>query len=111
MEIHEHKHGAVTVLRPEGPLAGDDAEAFRKRLVGVMNASLGRCAVDASAVPYVDSRGLEAMLEASEEMARSGRALKLCGLNETVRQALEITELAPLFEHLADVSAAVRSFL
>ena len=112
MALHEEKHGAVTVLRPEGPMAGaDEAEQFKTRILELFNASLGRCVVDVSAVPYVDSRALESLVEANEEMSHSGQVLKLCGANETIRQVLELTELSSQFEHFADVNAGVRSFL
>jgi anti-anti-sigma factor len=111
MPLKERKVGAVHVLRLEGPLRGEEAVPFRDRLVQSVNASLGRCVVDGAAIPYVDSRGLEVLAEAGDELAQTGQSLKLCGLNETVRQVLELTELAPRFEFFADVNAAVRSFL
>ena len=111
MEIHEQRQGAVTVLKPAGPLAADDADQFKTRLDDVLRQSLGRAVVDASTVPFVDSRGLEVLLEATERLADSGQALKLCGTNETVREVLELTELSDLFEHYEDVNSAVRSFL
>lgn len=111
MEIVEQRQGAVTVVVPRGPLVGQDADEFRSRVAGVMDRSLGRFVVDASEVPYVDSRGLEVLKETTEELSRSGQALRLCGANETVREVLELTALAPLFEHFQDVGSAVRSFL
>lgn len=111
MQIQEEKKGAVTVLRPEGPLTQADAEQFKARLMQVRTASLGRFIVDAAAVPYIDSKGLEALVEANEELSRSGQSLKICGLNETLREVLDLTELAQLFENYEDASAAVRSFL
>jgi anti-anti-sigma factor len=111
MQIHEKKHGAVTVIRPQGPITGSDAEQLKTALLEGVNRSLGRLVLDASSVPYVDSRGLEVLLEVNEELARSGQSLKLCGLNEVVREVLELTDLASLFEHFADVNSSVRSFL
>jgi len=109
--LKEQKCGAVHVLRPEGPLKGADAEQFKERLVQLMAASLGRCVVDASAIQFVDSAGLEALVDANEAFAQTGQSLKLCGANETVRMVLELTELSGGFEYFADTSAAVRSFL
>ena len=111
MELHESKHGAVTVLKPEGPLIGDDAEQFKCKLIEMLSESMGRCVVDASAMPYVDSSGLEVLLDANEDAMRSGHGLKLCGLSDTFRQVLDLTELSSQFEHFADVNTAVRSFL
>ena len=111
MKIHEQLQGAVTVLRPEGALIDTDAGVLKQRLLQTLSSSLGRFVVDMSTIPYVDSKGLEALVEITEEMGRSGQALRMCGANKTVREVLELTDLASLFEHFADANTAVRSFL
>ena len=111
MEIQEQRKGAVTVLRPVGPLTQQDADQFKSRLLSVRADRMGRFVVDASSVPYVDSRGLEALIEANEQMQQSGQSLKLCGSNETLREVFDLTELSSLFEQYEDVGSAVRSFL
>ena len=111
MKIHEQLQGAVIVLKPEGPLIENDAATIKQRLLQTLSSSLGRFVVDMSAIPYVDSKGLEALVEVTEEMGRSGQALRMCGANKTVREVLELTDLASLFEHFTDANTAVRSFL
>ena len=111
MEIQERRHGAVVVLKPMGPLCQDDAEIFRQRLLAVMAKSRGRFVVDASAVPYVDSKGLEAMVDTSEALSQSGQSLKLCTANNTLREVLDLTDLSSQFESFEEVTDAVRSFL
>ena len=111
MDIHEERKGAVMVLRPLGPLTLEDADQFKSRFLQVRADRLGRLVVDASAIPYVDSRGLEVLVEANEQMNESGQSLKLCGLEETLREVLDVTELSSLFEQYEDVASAVRSFL
>jgi len=64
-----------------------------------------------SAVPFVDSIGLEALVGLSEEMGRSGQTLRLCAANKTVREVLELTDLTSHFDHFEDANTAVRSFL
>jgi anti-anti-sigma factor len=59
----------------------------------------------------VDSKALEVLLDATERLADSGQALRLCGANETVREVLDLTDLSRFFEHYQDVNSAVRSFL
>lgn len=111
MKVSEQLQGAVTVLKPEGPLVEADLKDFTGALSTAVTANLGRCVVDLSAVPFVDSKGLEALLDATDEMARGGRSLKICCLDKTVRQVLELTGLVHQFEHFEDVNSAVRSFL
>lgn len=111
MEIQETRQGAVTVLKPQGPLAMGDAEQFKATAGEVIQRSLGRLVVDASAIAYVDSRGLEVLVETSDALAQAGRSLRVCGANETIREVLHLTGLEERFEHFEDVNGAVRSFL
>ncbi len=111
MKITEQRQGAVLVLRPDGALVDRACAVFKGRMSEAMTASLGRFVVDLSAVPFVDSQGLEVLVELTEELGKSGQALRLCSANKTVREVLELTELTPLFEHFEDANTAVRSFL
>ena len=111
MNITEQQQGAITVLRPDGPLAGTDADAIKSRLLQAVKDSLCRVILDASGVSLVDSKGLEALVDVSVEMAQSGHTLKLCAANPTIRQVLELTGLSSRFEHFEDANSAVRSFL
>ncbi len=111
MKLSEQKHGAVTVIRPEGPLVEEHAQTLKTNLLSAMNSSLGRVVIDMSAVPFVDSKGLESLVDLTEEMAKSGQALKLCAPSKTVREVLELTAVIAMFDHFDDVNSAVRSFL
>lgn len=111
MKIHEQRHGAVIVLRPDGPLVDQDVIPLRQQLNSTRRSSLGRVVVDLAATPFVDSKGLETLVEVTKEMSESGQSLRLCSVNETIREVLELTDLASLFEHYDDVNSAVRSFL
>jgi anti-anti-sigma factor len=111
VEMPIQQRGAVVVIRPTGPLIGADAETFKTRIRGLIRENLGRVVIDASALPYVDSVGLESLADIAQELARSGKGLKLCAANETIRQVIELTGLSTQFEHFEDPNSAVRSFL
>ncbi len=111
MDIDELKQGAVSVLRPRGPLLEPEADAFAARLRGAIAASLGRVVLDASAMAFVDSKGLETLVEIAEELGDSGLSLRMCNVNETLREVFDLTGTADLFESHEDATAAVRSFL
>jgi anti-sigma B factor antagonist len=111
IEITESRQGAVTVIKPVGPLCRADAQRFSARLDEALAKSLGRLVVDASGIAFVDSAGLEALAAAGDKLSEVGMVLKLCGTNETVREVLELTELSPSMEYFDDVQNAVRSFL
>jgi len=110
MQIKEETHGAVTVIGPDGALAQDDVDQFKAKLVEALSQNAGRVVVDLSAVPFVDSLGLEALADANDVLSEGGRALKLCGINETIREVLDLTGLAVRFDHFDDTNSALRSF-
>lgn len=111
MRIDEQRQGAVLVLRLDGPLTGEDAEHFKTRLLKALDENFGRFVLDVSQIPFVDSRGLEVLVEVNEKMVQGGQSLKLCAINDTLRRVLELTDLSTLFEHFEDTNVAVRSFL
>jgi len=110
MQIKEETHGAVTAILPDGALAQDDADQFKAKLTEALSESAGRVVVDLSAVPFVDSLGLEALADANDALAQGGRSLKLCGINETIREVMDLTGLAVRFDHFDDMNSALRSF-
>src|SRR5881275_3077969 len=111
MEIQEQSQGAVSVLKPVGALVATEAEQFKVRALEVAKEKLGRVMVDASAVPFVDSAGVEALVDITEELGQGGGVLKLCAVNATLREVLELTGWAEAFEYFEDVNTGVRSFL
>lgn len=111
MRIHEEKHGAVTVVRPEGPLTEPDTETLAPRLQTLARQSLGRFALDVSAVPYIDSAGLEMLADVLDQMTGAGQTLRLCSVNETLREVFDLTGLATQIEQYEDANSVVRSFL
>jgi anti-sigma B factor antagonist len=111
MEFQQLSQGAVTVLKPAGPLVVAEVEPLRAAALELAVKNMGRLVLDASAVPFLDSRGIEVLVELTEQLADSGRALKLSGANSTVRQSLELVGWGDAFEYFDDVNAATRSFL
>jgi len=105
------QRGAVLVVRPSGPLTEAEADSFKSRIHDLLRGNRGRIVIDASALPYVDSKGLESLADIAEALAQSGQGLKLCAANSTIRQVIELTGLSPQFEHYEDANSAVRSFL
>jgi anti-sigma B factor antagonist len=111
MDIQQQSQGAVTVVKPLGPLVEAGAEQFKSCAMELVTRNLGRIVIDASAIPFLDSRGIEALADVTDELGHSGRALKLCGANPTVRTVLELTGWSNAFEYFDDVNGGVRSFL
>ena len=111
MNIEEHEIEGITVIKPTGPLVKADAEQFKGVVIEAENHTPGSIILDASSVPFVDSRGLEVLLDVTEDMQRENAdVLLIAESNETLREVLELTGIAGDFEFFPDVQSAVRSF-
>lgn len=111
MELARHQHGAVTVLRPIGAISGEDAEGFRVQVQRVARLAMGRIALDLSETSFIDSRGLEAIVDLGDELGSIGQALRLCNVPDTLREVLALTGVADRVEQYEDAGSAARSFL
>ena len=111
MDIKQEQHGAVMVLTPQGPLVQADASAFATACRRAATANLGRVVIDLGATPYADSAGLESILDLSDELANTGRVLKVCAPNQTLREVFDLTGVSESIDQFEDASSAVRSFL
>ena len=111
MKIRTEQCGGVAVVKPEEPLTNANADQVKTVLFDAIKDNLGRIVLDASGVSYVESKGLESLVDATKQLSEAGSVLKLCCVNETVRQVIELTGLWSQFEHFEDANSAVRSFL
>ena len=111
MEIETQHQGAVTVVSPHGPLNADEVEPVREALREAIDTSLGRFVLDAAEISFIDSAGLELLLDTTEQLELRGQTLRLCGANETLREVFDITDVGQHFDLFEDSTTAVRSFL
>ncbi len=112
MRIETNRHGAVTVIQPSGPvITEEDATQLRTESFEVLGNTLGRFIMDVTEMTFVDSFGLEALVDITDELSAGGQSLKLCGISDTLREIMAITDITSKFQQFEDVQTAVRSFL
>src|SRR5271165_740176 len=91
------------VLRLEGPLVMSTLSTFDD----AVRADKTRCLIiDLTAVPYVDSAGIGALVAAYVSSHCRERSLALVGANERVRNSLRVAWVESLFRFFNSVSAA-----
>ncbi len=111
MKIEQIRQGSVEVVTVVDTVTEDEAEELRTVVESAVHANAGRVILNMTRTPYVDSRGLEALLACAESCRLSGRRLKLVGVADTLREIFEITDLEPHFEFFSDTEHAIRSYL
>jgi anti-anti-sigma factor len=110
MKVDTQAHGSVSVMVPHGALAGDDLGDFRHHLQAAIDHKSGRVVLDMSDVPYVDSGGIEALLELCTAGPAAAARPRLAQLGETCREALDLTDVLPRLSVYDTVESAIRSY-
>jgi anti-sigma B factor antagonist len=88
----------LRVLRCSGPMTMSTFFAFQE---AAREEKAARVIVDLSEVPYMDSAGLGAIVQALVSYQKQGRQLALAGMNQRVRTLFEMTHLKRLFPMFA----------
>ena len=124
MKVQTHPLGNVMVLVAHGPLLSDELGELRAAVESTATSSAGGTGaacrgivVDLSDVPYLDSAGIELLLELAavtqtvggETSQHTGVRPKLASLSETCLEALELTNVLPRLDVFDTVENAVRS--
>lgn len=89
----EEGPGDVVVLRPEGRLNMVAAPAVREAIASIVNSGRAKVAVDLSAVDFIDSSGLGALISGLKSTRQAGGDLRIAGANDQVRLVLQLTNL------------------
>lgn len=93
----------VLILSVSGAITSSTSAAFQD----AVRAAIVPCLIlDLTRVPSVDSVAVGALVRAFVSCHKSGRKLALVGLTHRVRNVLELTGVAPLFDTYSQVSEA-----
>jgi anti-anti-sigma factor len=109
MKCDSSRQGNVVTIKPYGLLVGSDVDDLKMHLSELVAEGSIEVVVDASSIVFVDSRGLEMLLDMAERMIQNGRMLKFAGISPSLEEVLELTELAPLFRFYSTSPEAVES--
>jgi anti-anti-sigma factor len=110
MKIDTQAHGSVSVLVPHGALAGDELDVFRQQLQLTIDQKSGRVVLDMTDVPYLDSAGIETLLELCTGQQAASARPRLAQVGETCREALDLTDVLGRLIVFDTVESAIRSY-
>ena len=111
MELSTREDGRVTIMSVKGDLVIGEGEAmFKKTVTRLLEEGRVYLLVDLSAVGFLDSSGLGALVRAMTNSQKEGGQTKLLNAGPQVRRLLEMTKLDSVFEIHEDLEKAVSSF-
>ncbi len=96
MKFEEYNH--LCVIRPEGDLAGPEADALRRAAEARVGRGNADVVIDLQATPFISGTGLEALLDVKRRCDANGGRLRLTRLPGNCRQILRLTRLEDRFE-------------
>jgi anti-anti-sigma factor len=112
MELAPACFADTIVLKPVGRIDHETAAGFREALL----AHVGTCAprashvvLDLSAVEYIASVGLRALVLAAREAKAKGTTLAVAALQPVVNEIFEITRFGLVLDVFASVPEALRA--
>ncbi len=97
MDIQKERIGDVDVVTAEGRLDGIYSSAFANQVGELITGENPKVLIDFSSIDFVTSAGLRAVLLLMKKAKASGGSFALCGLNDQVREVLDISGLAEMF--------------
>jgi len=106
----EHRSGSVATAHPRGRLDYLSTNDIRGQLVGTIEAGWTRLVVDLSAVEFVDSSGLGALIGGHKAARAAGGDLRPAAVPEQARVVLSLTTLDRMFRSYATVEEAVAEY-
>ena len=96
----------IRVFRLSGPLVLANLSSFQSKLRADSSQAL---ILDFTAVPYIDSAAIGALVGAYVNRQKEGRRMGLVGVNQRIRQAFEVTRIESLLQFYDSVGEAERA--
>ena len=95
------------VIAPAGRLDSVNAPILDQKLTSVIERGETRLVIDLSAIDYISSKGLAALLSAAKKLRLAEGRFVLAGIKDPVRTVMEISGLNKIFTIFPNVEAAV----
>jgi len=96
----------VRILSLTGPLTLSNIFGFQSTVRADNSRAL---IIDFTGVPLIDSAGIGALVGAYVNRQKDGRTLGLVGVNQRIRQALQITHVENLFQFFTSIPEAEKA--
>jgi len=110
LTVETRQLDGVTVVACEGRIMlGEESAGMRQTLKRALTSSK-HLILDLSGVNYIDSTGLGTLVGVYSSARSSGADIKLAGLNQRLRDLLQITKLVTVFEVYDNVQEAAAAF-
>lgn len=108
MKAHGYQLGNQSIVAVQDALTHAECAEFRDLVLQAAGTTNGKVVLDFSEMPFVDSAGLELLIELSKECAIRGGRMKLAAPSPNCQEILRLTDLRSRFEVINSVEEATR---
>ncbi len=98
MKIDQSKQGNAMVVTPHGSLDIDTRKLFQDVLMGLVECGEIVILIDLSAVDFVTSTGLSAMLRVAQALEEAYGKFAVCSLNDNVMRVFNLSYFSEIFD-------------
>ena len=110
MDITTRTQNDVTIVAFVGSLDSKTSPQAQQALDGILAGGGRKLLIDFTALDYISSAGLRVLLGAAKRLSGAGSALRLFGLNESVREVFQISGFSTIFAVSATETDALAGF-
>jgi len=110
MDITTRTQRDVTVVALAGNLDSNTSPQAQQALDGILAGGGKKMVIDFTALDYISSAGLRVLLGTAKRLNGAGGALRLFGLNETVREVFEISGFSKILAVFTTEAEALKGF-
>lgn len=111
MNVRPSEHADnIWIVEPSGRIDAERAPEMDTQLQALLSVGNARLVVDFTQVSYISSSGLKALLVALRGARQAGGDLKLCGMNERVRDVFDLSGFDKVFAIYRSEDEAVAAF-
>ena len=111
LKMTDREVEGITVVSMDGRIVlGEESNALRERVRGMLGAQKTKIILDMGNVTYIDSAGLGTLVATYHSARQQGATMKLVNLGQKFKEVLQDTKLLTVFEVHDTEAAAVSSF-
>lgn len=111
MEVTQSHRGPVRVLSLTGAFIGDECESFDSLVQECIDSNYLRIVIDIKLVPFIDSDGLDKILDVVLDLTKRGGDTRVASPNDICNDILSVTRIDALIQIFDNVEDAVKSLL
>ena len=111
MNIDVAQRGRVTVLTLQGALMKDTLDVLDAKFSDCVDGGVSLMVLDMERVPFIDSEGLERILDIVNQIGKRGGDIRVAALNAVCQDVFLVTLMEKFVQVCGDKETAVRELL